>query len=294
MRSTNLGKPSVGAALARKTVKAQSRQGESAQAAAKAASDRTVTTQHKLRLSATEANRGTSKPLLTLNESIQKHTAKEKIRDKVLSLIASGILQMGEELPSERELSGMLMVSRDTVRGAIQLLAGTGIVQVSHGSRTRVAKTDVPVQRIGITNPSSINGYSLEEVHGARVLVETAVVAAAAAHLRPTDIGRLEDSLEAQTLVRHDPVRFLICDREFHLTIYYACGNRLLADIVVDLYTYILDQRRLVISHPGMIDRSLQDHRLIVDALRTRDPVAAASAFSKHILRIRDTSLRLI
>jgi DNA-binding FadR family transcriptional regulator len=229
-------------------------------------------------------------PLVTLNESIHKKTAQEKIRDKVLSLIASGILKVGDELPSERELVRMLMVSRETVRGAVQLLAGAGIVQVSHGSRTRVARADVPVERIGITNPSSINGYGLEDVHAARVLVETAVVTAAATRLRPEDIRHLEDSLEAQALSRHDPVRFLICDREFHLTIYYACGNRLLADIVVDLYTYMLDHRRVVISRPGMIDKSLEDHRSIVDALRTRDPEAVAAAFSSHILHIRDTS----
>ncbi len=150
------------------------------------------------------AQRGTANPFATLNESIQKKTAQETIRDKVLSLIASGILKVGDELPSERELVGMLMVSRETVRGAVQLLAGAGIVQVSHGSRTRVSRVDVPVERIGITNASSINGYGLDDVHGARVLVETAVVRAAATRLRPEDIRRLEDSLEAQALARHD------------------------------------------------------------------------------------------
>ena len=288
--SNNLQKPSVRAAVPQKARKVRSRQPQSDRAAAVAARRRSDATGGEIGIFPTVAHKSTAIPLATLNESIHKETAKEKIRDKVLSLIASGILQVGDELPSERELSRMLMVSRETVRGAMQLLAGARIVQVSHGSRTRVAKADVPVERIGISNPTSINGYGLEEVHGARVLVETAVVAAAATRLRPEDIRRLEDSIEAQTLVRHDPVRFLICDREFHLTIYYACGNRLLADFVVDLYTYMLDQRRVVISRPGMIDKSLQDHRLIVDGLRTRDPEAAAAAFAKHILRIRDTS----
>jgi DNA-binding FadR family transcriptional regulator len=239
-------------------------------------------------------HRTAARPLATLSETIQRQTTQEKIRDKILSLIASGILQVGDELPSERELAAMLMVSRETVRGAMQLLAGAGVVQVSQGSRTRVAKGDVRVQRIGITNPSSINGYTLEEVHGARVLVETAVVAAAATRLSEEDLRRLEDSIEAQKLARNDPVRFLICDREFHLTIYYACGNRLLADFVVDLYTYMLDQRRVVMARPGAIKRSLEDHRLIVEALRTRAPEAAAAAFSKHILRIRDTSRNVL
>ncbi len=239
------------------------------------------------------SHRSTALALSPLIESIQKHTAKEKIRDKIVSLIASGILQVGDELPGERELAAMLMVSRETVRGAVQLLAGEGIVQVSQGSRTRVAKRDVKFQRIGLTNPSSINGYSLEDVHRARVLVETSVVAAAAANLGKRDIQRLEDSIAAQELACNDPVRFLICDREFHLTIYYACGNKLLADFVVDLYTYMLDQRRVVMAKPGAIAKSLEDHRLIVDMLRTRDANAVAAAFAKHILRIRDTSLNM-
>jgi DNA-binding FadR family transcriptional regulator len=214
------------------------------------------------------------------------------IRDKIVSMIASGILQRGDELPSERELSTMLAVSRETVRGAVQLLAGEGVVQVSQGARTRVARVDVTVgaQRIGVTNPTSINGYSLDAVHAARLLVETSVAADAARHLSEDDIQRLENSIAAQEEALNDPVRFLICDREFHLTIYYASTNRLLADFVVDLYTYMLDHRRIAMAEPGAIEKSLEDHRFIVRALKMRNPDAVAAAFSEHILRIHDTS----
>jgi len=232
-------------------------------------------------------------PLSPLHETIHKQTAKEMIRDKIVSMIASGILQVGDELPSERELATMLMVSRETVRGAVQRLASEGIVQVSQGARTRVARVDVEVstQRIGVTNPTSINGYSLDAVHAARLLVETAVVADAAKHLSDDDIRRLEDSIAAQQMACNDPVRFLICDREFHLTIYYASPNRLLADFVVDLYTYMLDHRRIAMAQPGAIEKSLEDHRFIVRALKMRNPDAVSAAFSEHILRIHDTSL---
>ncbi|MFN3321329.1 MAG: FadR/GntR family transcriptional regulator [Allorhizobium sp.] len=233
-----------------------------------------------------------SLPLSPLHETIHKQTAKEMIRDKIVSMIASGILQRGDELPSERELSTMLAVSRETVRGAVQLLAGEGVVQVSQGARTRVARIDVTVgaQRIGVTNPTSINGYSLDAVHAARLLVETAVAADAARHLSEDDIQRLENSIAAQEEALNDPVRFLICDREFHLTIYYASTNRLLADFVVDLYTYMLDHRRIAMAEPGAIEKSLEDHRFIVRALKMRNPDAVAAAFSEHILRIHDTS----
>ncbi|MGA2058435.1 MAG: FCD domain-containing protein [Bradyrhizobium sp.] len=230
-------------------------------------------------------------PFFPLREAIHKQTAKEMIRDKIVSLIASGILQVGDELPGERELADMLLVSRETVRGAIQRLAGEGIVQVSQGARTRVTNLNVDVgkQRIGVTNPNAINGYSLEAVRTARLLVETAVVEDATLRLSPAGVKSLEYSLEAQQLASNDPVRFLICDREFHLTVYYATENRLLADFVVDLYTHMMVQRRLAIAKPGVIEQSLVDHRHIVVCLRDRDPKAVANAFRQHIHHVYST-----
>lgn len=227
-----------------------------------------------------------------LQEAIHKQTAKEMISEKILSLIASGILKVDDELPSERELAAMLSVSRETVRGAIQRLAGQGIVQVSQGARTKIARSDVDIasHRIGVTSAKAINGYSLAAVHEARLLVEKTVVADAAEHLSDHEISRLEESLETQMGACNDPVRFLICDREFHLTIYYGAKNRLLTDFVVDLYTYMLDVRRAAMSREGAIRRSIQDHAEIVRAVQARDPEAVAAAFEKHIQRIYDTT----
>lgn len=55
-----------------------------------------------------------------LRRSLTKRTAKDIISDKIAALIASGVLNIDDELPSERELALALDVSRETVRGAIQ------------------------------------------------------------------------------------------------------------------------------------------------------------------------------
>src|ERR1700723_3039270 len=112
-----------------------------------------------------------------LRAEIGRRTVRERISDKLASLIASGILQVGEELPSERDLAALLAVSRETVRGAIQTLAATGIVAVSQGSRTRVVSRKIDTLKIGVTSPSAINAYELESVHKARVLIERSVAA---------------------------------------------------------------------------------------------------------------------
>jgi len=43
----------------------------------------------------------------------------------------------------------------------------------------------------------------------------------------------------------------LIADREFHIAIYKASGNPLLADFTTDLYAYMMGYRRMAVSRPA-------------------------------------------
>ena len=219
---------------------------------------------------------------------------RERISDKLASLVASGILQVGDELPSERELASLLAVSRETIRGAIQTLATMGVVAVSQGARTRVISQKIDSLKIGVTSPSAINRYDLESVHKARLLVERAVVAEAASRIEEPTLSRLEQSLAIQKQTVDDPIHFLICDREFHLTIYHSSGNPLLADFVTDLYTFMLDHRRTAVARPGAIERSYRDHVAIYEALRARDAGAVTEAFGRHIDRIYATTVDVL
>lgn len=223
-----------------------------------------------------------------------KRSMKDIVCDKVAALISSGMLQVGDVMPGERELSAALQVSRETVRGAIQALAQQGILEVSHGSRTRVLKADVGAFQVASGVSHRINSYDLEAVHATRLLVECSVLADAARSIDETDLAKLEDSLAAQREALSDPMQFLICDREFHGRIYRGCGNPLLADFVTDLYTYMMDYRRKVLSRSGAIQNSYDDHFLIFEALRTRDADAAVKSITVHLDRIYTTTRSLL
>ena len=229
-----------------------------------------------------------------LRAEIGRRTVRERISDKLASLIASGILQVGEELPSERELAALLSVSRETVRGAIQTLSAIGVVAVSQGSRTRVVSRTIDTLKIGVASPSAINAYELDSVHKSRLLIERAVAAEAAVHIDDATLARLEQSLAIQKQTMRDPVHFLICDREFHLTIYRSCGNPLLADFVTDLYTFMLDHRRTAVSQAGAIEKSYLDHVAIFNALSAHDPQATTDAIGRHIDRIYATTVEIL
>lgn len=226
--------------------------------------------------------------------SIVKRTVKEQISEKLASHIASGILQVGDELPGERELAAAFSVSRESVRSAIQDLASRGLVEVSHGARTRVVSAAVVARPSGLAGAGMINSYDLRSVHGARLLAERAVVAEAAERIDGTTLARLEASLAEQKHCLEDPVRFLICDREFHFAIYRCSSNPLLSDFVMELYSYLMEQRRTAMSQPGAILRSFKDHSEIMAGLRSGDAAAVVAAFDRHLDRIYATTRAIL
>ena len=67
-------------------------------------------------------------PVLThmpkIGQPLDRRTARDVIAEKLMVLIATNMLRPGDELPGERELATVMHVSRETVRGAIQQLAG--------------------------------------------------------------------------------------------------------------------------------------------------------------------------
>jgi len=236
-------------------------------------------------------------PILTqmpkVGRGLDRRTAREMIAEKLMVLVATNMLRPGDELPGERELANVLHVSRETVRGAIQILAARGIIEVSQGSRSRVADVDLSDVTVTIASPNAIDSYDLEDVHAARLHIELKVVGDAAESVDDETLSKLETLLEAQKLGGNDAMRFLICDREFHVAIYRACGNPLLADFVTDLYTYMMDYRRSAMSRPGAIEASYADHSEIVAALRRRDRDAVVAAFHHHLIRIYETTKNL-
>jgi len=224
---------------------------------------------------------------------VPKQSMKDFVVQKIATFIATGILDLGDPLPSERELAAALSVSRETVRGAILILSTKGILSVAQGTRTVVASTEVGELAVQSARFRDISGYSLDDVHEARLLIEDQVARAAATRIETATLETLRKSIEAQEAAIDDPVRFLICDREFHTTIYRAGGNAALADMAADLYSYLLDHRRRAVAQPSSIATSIADHRAILAGLKARDADAAASAFAVHETRIYTTTKQL-
>lgn len=219
-----------------------------------------------------------------------RRNVSDLVVEKIVALIGSGLLQVGDGLPSERELAAALNVSRVTVRSGIQTLAERGVLEVTQGARTRVISTDVGVMYNRFNHERSVNSYALQDIHAARLAVELQVAKDAAERIDDAMLTALDRMLVTQAESLDDPVRFLISDREFHLAIYHSCGNPVLGDFVSSIYSYMIDCRRVAVTRPGGVRQSYDDHVKILRALHSRNPQAVSDAFEVHLNHILTTT----
>lgn len=221
---------------------------------------------------------------------VSKRRVKDQISDKLAYMIHSGLLRAGDELPSERGLALTLEVSRETVRAAISVLHTRQMVEVSQGARTRVLGPGLLSLSESVSTLGNLKNRTFEEVAEARAVVEQQVIRLAAQRISKVELARLADLLREQQASMNDPVGFQISDREFHMTLYRACGNALLVDVVSDFYDYALDFRRRALQKTGAIAHSVQEHSAIVEALKTGNPDQAAHAMQMHLDQVQKTT----
>jgi GntR family transcriptional repressor for pyruvate dehydrogenase complex len=205
----------------------------------------------------------------------------QQVRDQLRELVFSGAFGPGEKLPSERELTEALGVSRTAVREALHGLAAIGLVTVRHGAGAFVAARLPGTQGAGATlHTIEDHPQAPEELIELRLIVEPEVCALAATRATADDLERLrEDTLKFHAelgVLRRPPA-----DLRFHLDLCKAAHNRPLLIVtqwVIQFYAK---------SGQRPLDRDVSDHQRIYEAVRARAPDRARTAMRKHLEWVR-------
>ena len=166
-------------------------------------------------------------------------------------------LPPGQEL-REVELAGRYAVSRAPVREALQRLHQERLVNV------------MPRQGYSVT---AIDTADAQDLFGMRLALEPACAAAAAAEAPLATLRALDAFREAR------PGRDFIEDnRDFHVALAEASGNRRMADAVRDLVEQADRMVRVSIAtlHARDTARLVAEHAALVDAVQARDSRRAA------------------
>jgi len=197
----------------------------------------------------------------------------------------------GDRLPTERELSERLGVSRSTVREAVQFLQALGVLEIRHGSGTFVTASARRTQELRRewrrwTQRHAGRVHELLEV---RQGIES-FAAELAAHRVAFGAGSggleaMEQALDDMQRARDaaDVPALVGSDMRFHRALCEATGNLALVELTELLSGELVRERAASWDLDGRPDRSLVEHTEIHRAVAAGDAAGARAAVLSHL-----------
>jgi DNA-binding GntR family transcriptional regulator len=191
---------------------------------------------------------------------------------QILRSIFTGEFQGGDRLVEE-EVATTMGVSRTPVREAFSELAGIGLI-------------DVKPNRGAIVRP--FGPEQIRDIYHVRWVIESEATRLATPLLA---MGALE-AIRFKTQQYLDQPRsvawsaaILELDQEFHELISSNCGNTRLHEEIERYRNLVQTIRQAVGNTAHAQDAALREHMQVIDAIITRDPIAAGAAMVNHIRR---------
>lgn len=193
-------------------------------------------------------------------------------------------MKSGDWLGTESELAVQFGVSRITFRDAVRTLEAEGIVdvRVGAGGGLRIAKADPHRYADSLSVQLHLAGITWQEVTQAMKTIEPTTASLAAEHATDEDVELLRDAVLLSRRLVDDPKAFTASALNFHLIVSEACGNRALEASVRALRS-VQTQKFEPNTSPVVAERVCEAHDDILDAIASRDAIAAASAMDSHL-----------
>lgn len=214
--------------------------------------------------------------------------ASEDVVRQIKEAIHTGRLRPGDGLPSERELTERLGVSRVTVRDALRTLEATGLVQIRVGAHggAFVTAPDPEYVGEGLTNMLLLSSRSPEDVTEARMIFELGAIPLVCERRTDEDLAALEDictqAEDALAAGDFDPR----LSADFHIRLASATHNTAIELIVNALQgPLLMSLVRAKDVAPGMGQQGAEEHRELIEVLRARDCEKAEELMRRHLGR---------
>jgi DNA-binding FadR family transcriptional regulator len=227
---------------------------------------------------------------------VRQIPAHELVVDQMRRALELGQFRPGDRLPTERELSEMLDVSRTTVRTAVAVLERDGLIAVRRGRGGGFTVQAPHIDPAEMRREMRNNKRAIRDAFDYRIIVETGATRLAATRRRAAQLASLHKllsgmdtaldvALNAQS-AQHT-IEFQTLDSAFHMGIAQAAENDRLLDAVADA------RRRMwapVGAIFGRLESNANDyHEAILEAIENREPELAATRMEEHINDTRHT-----
>ena len=206
----------------------------------------------------------------------------EKVAEDIRTMIVEKNLVPGDKLPNEIELTGILNVSRSTLREAIKTLVSTNVLEVRRGRGTFV--TDNP----GVSkDPLGVHFMEednlLPHFFEMRLIIEPKMIELAVLRGSEEEFADIEFAFkEVEALLKRGE-NHTLADMKFHNSIAKASGNPIMERILPIINNGIEGGYTKTKDNPEASETVLEQHSKIMECIKRRDANEAKEAMKRHI-----------
>jgi GntR family transcriptional repressor for pyruvate dehydrogenase complex len=214
---------------------------------------------------------------------VRRRNLSHSVAEVLLERIRSGEVRVGDKLPTELGLMEALGVGRNVIREAIQQLVAIGVLDVRPGRGTTVIGVGSDDLLDARTVSALLEDQAVRDLYGFRMLIEVEIAEAAASH---ASASQIEVMAEAHREYQHNRATGLPVyrsDLAFHRGIALASNNQIYVR-VLDALTDLLEAARERTDHvAGAPELAIEQHGIILEAIRRGDGAAAREEMRRHI-----------
>jgi DNA-binding GntR family transcriptional regulator len=218
------------------------------------------------------------------NNELKIEAVSAPLRLQIVQTLRKAILQ-GRFAPGarlvERELCELMGVSRVSVREAFRQLESEGIIE-NIPNRGPVVAT--------------LSRAQVKDVYEVRQALEALAAKLFASNATEKQIEELSNATETLALVyRSGNVDEIVAAKDvFYGVLYSGCGNEVAPQMLTILNARMNLLRRISLSSPGRLEKSLGEMHRLMAAIRKRDGDSAQAAASDHIQNAAEAALAQI
>jgi GntR family transcriptional repressor for pyruvate dehydrogenase complex len=229
------------------------------------------------------------------NMMVNAKTKTDLVVESVINSIANGKYSSGDKLPAETDYVQNFGVSRVTVREAFKKLSSMGVVSIRQGDGTFVNEVK-PFQIVDALLPLlTMNRKAIDDLYETRILIEQAILELVILRKTPGNMEKLQSIISNMETAKdsRNLTEYSIADSVFHDTLTTFCGNSMLESIYDSLSS--IRRNNINTSNASMesVEKSLTEHREIVQAILSGDVDKAKSLMKDHLLYSKQNVYRL-
>ncbi|MDA5557765.1 FadR/GntR family transcriptional regulator [Shimia sp. MMG029] len=227
--------------------------------------------------------------LATIFDRIESAPVADMVVQQIEDLIVQGVLAEGDRLPSERELSAQLNISRPKLRDALKQLEARRLITVQHGEGTFVARLTGQAMQPALIDLYARHGKAFFDYLEYRRAQEAFASRLAAERATATDRDRIQRHLDAirEADARGDMEAGQEADVRFHSVIVEASHNAMLVHMMSSIYDLtrrgVFYNRAYLRTLDGTGEKLLAQHIEIANAILAGDGDSAESAAKVHL-----------